>query len=204
MSTYHSMGKKKSRTKRARRQFMTYQMTSDVCEYMVANPDIPLQQVGRYMGLGDSTIYNWFSHVESKRTANLARWLGTSDNYQRLRNARPRLAMFNTGQNHNLEVLPTSRQEFAATWETDIATGHDLSVLREEALTVAAQAKSISIDVEALVAAIDLVHQWSSDRERLNQTSKLVISLQDTIAKLESEKKAAMERLVRAQSTHSN
>jgi hypothetical protein len=206
VSTYHSIEKEDKPTRRARK-YITYKVTSDVCEYMVAHPDDTLRQVSKHFGLGDSTLYNWFSRRDdSKRTENLARWLGTGNNFQRLNNAREDLQLFApsitglpiTGHGHTLEK--PSKQEFTATWE---APSESLSMLREEARTVATQAMTIGIDAEALIAAIDLVQQWSTDRDKLDQANKLVMSLQDKIDKLESEKAGVTERLVKAQSTHS-
>ena len=213
MSTYHSIEKNElskaledQRIKRARK-YVTYKVTSDVCEYMVAHPDATLKQVSKEFGLGNSTVYNWFSRRDGhKRTEHLARWLGTGNNFQRLNNAREDLQLFPssitglpmTGHGHILEK--PSKQEFTATWE---APSESLSMLREEALTIATQAKAIGIDAESLIAAIDVVQQWSSDRDKLDQANKLVMSLQDKIEKLESANKDTTERLVKAQSTHS-
>ena len=206
MSTYHSIEKKDKRIRR-NRKYVTYKVTSDVCEFMVAHPDATLKQVSKEFDLGNSTVYNWFSRRDgSKRTENLTRWLGTGNNFQRLNNAREDLQLFAppitglpiTGHGHILEK--PSKQESTATWE---APSESLTMLREEARTVATQAMTVGIDAEALIAAIDLVQQWSSDRDKLDQANKLVMSLQDKIEKLESEKVNMTERLVKAQSTHS-
>ena len=206
MGTYHSTTTQYPReatgnpngSKARRYNTSTREGVRAVFDYCLNHPKEGLAPVARKHGLGPTTPQTWLTaRAELQPNKHLVEWFREGDNlarWQRIRHGNsisPRLldAIGEAPQTAS-EPEPKRPVYHAYTVGDERLVGptgigtfvpgttDDLLVIKEEALKVKADAEAVATEATILVAAIDTIRDWLTDKDRLQQALGRIQSLE--------------------------
>lgn len=151
-----------------------------VFDYCLAHPKEGLTPVGMKHGLGKGTAQTWLTAPANLQpNKHLVEWFQEGNHLARWQRTRRRnppgarlLEAIGTvpqavpepepvGVGHERQVNPTGIRTFVP------ATTDDLIVMKQEALNLKAGAEVVALEANVLVTAIETVHDWLTDKEKL-------------------------------------
>ena len=99
---------------------------------------------------------------------------------------------------HDPQLGPTGIGTFVP------VTTDDLLVVREQVLSLKAEAETVAMNAAALAVAIDTVRDWLSDKERLQLALGRIESLEAQLKNSDATMKRFQDRALAANQVHSN
>ena len=184
MGTYHSMDGEDTQqevTPAANgRRTLTREGVRSLFDYCLANPKEGIAKISVKYGLGRTTAQTWVAApAQLKPNKYAVEWFQEGDHVERWRQTRrhntlgPRLieAIGKVPQaapepeavdlGHERLIGPTGIGTFVP------GTIDDLLVIKQEALNLRAEAEVVALEANVLVTAIATVHDWLTDKEKL-------------------------------------
>ena len=189
MGTYHSTTKQWEASGNPNgSKTLTREGVRAVFDYCLAHPEEGLTPVGVKHGLGKGTAQTWLTAPANLQPNKyLVEWFKEQDRLARWRQTRPRNRLGDRLVQAIGEVYqyPTGPEAVDLGEETFAFTGHerlvgptgigtfvpvatdDLIVMKQEALNLKAEAEVVALEANVLVTAIETVHDWLTDKEKL-------------------------------------